>query len=244
VTTDECFHKADEEGHRDPNERQDLSADIETSSNKIPECSKETKTGTLPLSSNSTNQEQPQVDPQELLSMVVVTDPTDDVIYIQLPPDSEGEAMGQYCESVLFPAEGDTFLSVENFNKRSSGGDRSTSSNSIGCEATAMLPLGVEEVEEVDGADEVKAGEQMVLIKGIPTERRSERKNELDEEMAVIEVPSGGAEEYMSLPQHEMDEGQGQESGGYHKVVTQSLQGPVPEETTAGQQQQYLVIFK
>jgi hypothetical protein len=201
----------------------------------------------LPPSSNKADQGQTQVDPQELLSMVVVTDPTDDVIYIQLPPDSEGEAMGRYCESVFFPAEGDTFLSVENFNKRrSSGGDRSTSSNSTGCETTVMLPLGAEEVEEVGGTDEVKDGEQMVLIKEIPTEQRPQRNNELDDEMTVVEVQSAGADEYMSLPQHDMGEGHGQEEpDGYHRVVAQSLEGPAPEETTTErQQQQYLVIFK
>jgi hypothetical protein len=254
VTTDDGpFHKVDEEDHCSAAEPQDLSVHIETSSDKNPESPKRPQIGTkvsLPLSTNKTNQEQAQVDPQELLSMVVVTDPTNDVIYIQLPPDSEGETMRRYCESVLFPTEGDTFLSVENFNKRRSLGDETgTSSNSIGGDTTVMLPLGVEEVEEAEGTDEVKDGEQVVLMKGIPTEQRPQRNNEFDAEMTVIEAPSD-ADEYMGLPQHDMGEGQGQGHGepdSYDRVSRQSLEGPVPvpEGTTTEQKQErYLVIFK
>jgi hypothetical protein len=218
----------------------------ETSATEGLVISKETQTGTeasMSIPSSKTNHEQSQVDPEELLSMVVVTDPTDDVIYIQLPPDSDGGAMERYCESILFPTEGDTFLSVENFNKRqSSGGDRSANSNSIGCETTAMLPLGEEESEEVERTDEVKDSENM-----IPPEQCPQGESELDEEMTVITVPSGGAGGYLRLPQRETDAGRGPEDpDGYQKVVPQSLEDTAPEEITTPQQQQqrYLVIFK
>jgi hypothetical protein len=197
----------------------------------------------MSIPSSKRNEEQSQVDPEELLSMVVVTDPTDDVIYIQLPPDSDGGAMERYCESILFPTGGDAFLSVENFNKRqSSGGDRSTSSNNTG---SVMLPLGEEEGAQVERTDEVKDDENMILIKGISTEQCPEGESEM-EEMTVITVPSGGAGEYLNLPQHETDGGQGpEEPNGYQKIVTQSLEDAAHKEiTTAQQQQHYLVIFK
>jgi hypothetical protein len=180
------------------------------------------------------------MDPEELLSMVVVTDPTDDVIYIQLPPDSDGGAMERYCESILFPAEGDAFLSVENFNKRqSSGGDNS------GCETGVMLPLGEEKSGEVEGTGGVKDDQNLILIKGIPTEQCPQGESEMDE-IDVITVPSGDAGEYLRLPQDETDAGHGpEEPDGYQKIVTQSLEDTAPKEiTTTQQQQQYLVIFK
>jgi hypothetical protein len=198
------------------------------------------------MTNGKSNQEQSQVDPEELLSMVVVTDPTDDVIYIHLPPDSDGGAMERYCESLLFPTEGDAFLSVENFNKRqSSGGDRRTNSNNIGCETGVMLPLGEEKNGEVERTGEVKDDQNMILIKGIPTEQCPQGESEMDE-MNVITVPSGDAGEYLRLPQHETDASHGpEEPDGYQKIVTQSLEDTAPKEiTTAQQQQRYLVIFK
>jgi hypothetical protein len=200
----------------------------------------------MSIPSSRRNQEQSQVDPEELLSMVVVTDPADDVIYIQLPPDSDGGAMERYCESILFPTEGDAFLSVENFNKRQpSGGDGSTNSNNIDCETAVMLPLGEEEGGQVERTDEVKDDENMILIKGISTEQCPEGESEMDG-MTVITVPSGGAGEYLRLPQHETDAGHGsEEPDGYQKIVTQSLEDAAHKEmTTAQQQQRYLVIFK
>jgi hypothetical protein len=244
---DEGFHNDDEEAQDNPNEPQVLSVHFKTSADKELGSSKDTKTGTetsISPSSNGTNQEQTTVDPEELLSMVVVTDPTDDVIYIQLPPDSEGGAMEQYCE--FFPTEGDTFLSVEDFNKRRcSVGDRSAGSNNIGCETTVMLPLGVEEAEGVEGTG-VKDGEHMVLIKGIPAEQRPQGGSKLDEEMRVITVPDGGADEYLTLSQHKVDTVHGQEEREvYQDTVAQSLEDSTSEGmTTAQQQQQYLVILK
>lgn len=224
-----------------------MSVHDETSATEGLEITKETKAGTeasVSIPNSTRNQEQSQVDPEELLSMVVVTDPTDDVIYIQLPPDSDGGAMERYCESILFPTEGDAFLSVENFNKRqSSGGDTTTSSNNIGCETAVMLPLG----EEVERTDKVKDDGNTSLIKGIPTEQCPEGESDMDE-MTVITVPSGDAGEYLRLPQHETDAGQGpEEPEGYQKVVTQSREHAAHKEITTPQQQQqqrYLVIFK
>lgn len=247
ASVDEGFHKDDEEGQENPSEPQVLSVHFKTSTDKGLESPKDTKTGTeasISPSSNRADQEQTTVDPEELLSMVVVTDPTDDVIYIQLPPDSEGGAMEQYCE--FFPTEGDTFLSVEEFNKRRcSVGDTSAGSNNIGCETTVMLPLGEEETEEIEGAG-VKDGEHMVLIKGIPVEQRPPGDSKLDEEMRVITVPDSGADEYLTLSQHKVDTVHGQEEPEvYQDTVAQSLEDSTSEGmTTMQQQQQYLVIFK
>jgi hypothetical protein len=226
-----------------------LSVHVESSATGGLEITKETKAETeaaLSVISTKSSQEQSQVDPEELLSMVVVTDPTDDVIYIQLPPDSDGGAMERYCESILFPTEGDAFLSGENLNKRQSlGGVTSTSSNSIGCETAVMLPLGEEEGGEVERTDEVKDDENMVLSKGISTEQCPQGDSEMDE-MTVITVPSGGAGEYLRLPQRETDtDRRPEEPDGYQKIVTQPLEDTAPKEiTTAQQQQRYLLIFK
>jgi hypothetical protein len=186
------------------------------------------------------------MDSEELLSMVVVTDPTDDVIYIQLPPDLDGGAMERYCDSILFSAEGDAFLSVENFNKRqSSGGDTSATSDNSGCEAGVILPLGEEKGGEVEGTGEVKDDQNLILIKEITTEQCSQSDSEMDE-IDVVTVPSGDAVEYLRLAQDETDVGHGpEESDGYQKIVTQSLEDTAPKEiTTEEQQQRYLVIFK
>jgi hypothetical protein len=250
AATNESFHKEGEEGQDNPREPQALPIHFKTSADKRLESSKETKTGTeasISPSSNKPDQEQTTVDPEELLSMVVVTDPTDDVIYIQLPPDSEGGAMEQYCESIFYPTEGDTFLSVEDFNKRRcSVGDRSASSNTIGCETTVMLPLGVEEAEDIEGTEEVKDSEHMVLIKEIPIGQRPQGGSKLDEEMRVVTVPDGGAEEYLTLSQHKVDADHGQEEPEvYQNTVEQSMEPSTSEGmTTAQQQQRYLVIFK
>ena len=247
AAVDEGFDNDGEEGQDNPNEPQVMSLHFKTSADKGLEIPKETKTGieaSISPSSNRADQEQTTVDPEELLSMVVVTDPTDDVIYIQLPPDSEGGALEQYCE--FFPTEGDTFLSVEEFNKRRcSVGDTSAGSNNIGCEATVMLPLGEEEAEEIEGT-RVKDGEHMVLIKGMPVEQRPTGGSKLDEEMRVITVPDGGADEYLTLSQHKVDTVHGQEEPEvYQDTVAQSLEDSTSEGmTTAQQQQQYLVIFK
>jgi hypothetical protein len=108
-----------------------------------------------------------------------------------------------------------------------------------------MLPLGVEESEEVEGTG-VKEGEHMVLIKGIPAEQRPPGGSKLDEEMRVITVPDGGADEYLTLSQHKVDNVNGQEEPEvYQDTVAQSLEDSTPDGmTTAQQQQQYLVIFK
>jgi hypothetical protein len=250
AAVDKDIHKSGEEGQDNPGEQRALSVLFKTPTDKRLHNSKEIKSGTeasISPSSNKTNQVQTTVDPEELLSMVVVTDPTDDVIYIQLPPDSEGGAMEQYCESVFFPTEGDTFLSVEDFNKRQcSVGDRNASNNNIGCETTVMLPLRMEDGEEIDETEEAKDGEQMVLIKGMPVDQNPERENKLDEEMSVITVPGGGAAEYLTLSQHKEDADHTQEEPeGYQNTVTQSLEDSTPEGMTTAQQQQqrYLVIF-
>jgi hypothetical protein len=108
-----------------------------------------------------------------------------------------------------------------------------------------MLPLGEEEGGEVERTDEVKVDENMILSKGIPTEQCPQGESEMDE-MTVITVPSGGAGEYLGLPQHEADADRGpEEPDGYQKIVTQSLEDTAPKEiATAQQQQRYLVIFK
>jgi hypothetical protein len=207
------------------------------------QITKGTETGiraSLPITNNKSSLEQSQVDPEELLSMVVVTDTTDDVVYIHLPPESDGGAMERYCESILFPTEGDAFLSDENFSKRQPSDDaRSSSSTNIGCETGVMLPLCEEKGGEIR-TDEVKDDQNMILIKGISTEQCSQGESEMEGEMNVITVPSADADEYLRF-QHEMDASHGpEEPDGY-----QSLEDTVPKEnTTAQQQQRYLVVFK
>ncbi|PSN51885.1 hypothetical protein C0J52_11604 [Blattella germanica] len=212
---------------------------------------------TLSMSSSvSDNIQQDQN--QELLSMVVVTDPND-VIYIQIPPDPEGEAMERYCESVLFPNEGDAFLSVEHLNKRrSSGGDRSTSSNSIGCETTIMLPLGVDEVEELQEVEEIKDNEHMVVIKGNPNEQHQEGNS--DEELTIIKIPpsTSGVSDFLRFPHvshHDLGEAttsQDLERLGLHispEVTENEHREDDPTESAEDidpnqQEQRYVVILK
>ncbi|KAJ9598600.1 hypothetical protein L9F63_010729, partial [Diploptera punctata] len=204
----------------------------------------------IPMSPNQKiQQDQKEDDHQQLL---VVTEPTDDVIYIQLPTVSEGEAMERYCDSVLFPSEGDSFLSVEHLSKHRSR-DR-------GSEATIMFPLGVDDVEEIRETEAGRERERMVVINRNPLTSRAEVR-ELDEEMTVVTIPSvneAGIGDFMRFsqdmpqqhlsesanPQHYEFQVSSETTGNYETVDSQTLQGHSTDGATEDQEQSYVVILE